>query len=79
MRIKFEMIADSVVRAKLESLDFDPEIAEKFAHELLELIASGTDLGAVWTNFQYDERHNNKVVGYDITGLPDCGSKPGRA
>ena len=41
MRIKFEMIADPVARAKLESLDFDPDIAERLAPELLELVGVG--------------------------------------
>jgi hypothetical protein len=79
VKIKFAMIADPVARARLESLDFDPDVAEEFAQELLELIGSGTDLGSVWTTFQYDEGDGNRVVGYDITELPARGSKPGRA
>jgi hypothetical protein len=79
MRIKFEMIADPVARAKLESLDFDPDIAERLALELLELLGAGTDLGSIWTNFQYDEADGNKVVSYEITGLPACGSALGLA
>lgn len=80
MRIKFDTIADPVARARLESLDFDPGIAEKFAHELLELVGAGDgDLGSVWTNFEYDEADGNKVVDYEITALPASVSKPGRA
>jgi hypothetical protein len=74
MKIRFEMIADPVARARLESLDFDPDIAEQFALELLELIGSGTDIGTIWTNFHYDEGDGYKVVGYDIAGLPACAS-----
>ena len=79
MKIRFEMIADPVARARLESLDFDPEIAEQFALELLELIGSGTDIGAISTTFLYDGEDGNKVVGYDMTGLPACASKRGSA
>lgn len=79
MKVKFEMVADPVVRAKLESLDFDPEVAERHAHELLELVGKGIDLASIWTNFQYDDENENRVVGYDITRLPVHASKPGRA
>ena len=51
MKVKLEMISDPVARARLESLDFDPDIAEQFALELLELIGSGTDIGSIWTTF----------------------------
>jgi hypothetical protein len=77
MKIRFEMIADPVARARIESLDFDPDIAEQFALELLELIGSGTDIRSIWTNFNYDEGDGNKVVGYDISGLPACASERG--
>jgi len=79
MKIKFEMISDPMARAMLETLDFDPDIAEQFALELLALVGAGTDLGAIWTTFQYHEVDGNRVVGYDITGLPARASKPGRA
>jgi hypothetical protein len=79
MKIKFDMISDPALQAKLESLDFDPEVAEQYALELLELVGGGTDLGSVWTNFHYDEKDGNRIVGYDVTRLPAHGSKPGQA
>jgi hypothetical protein len=48
MKIKFEMIADPVARARLELLDFGPDIAEQFAVELLELIGSENHLLSRW-------------------------------
>jgi hypothetical protein len=79
MRIKFDMISDPVKRAKLESHDFDPDVAEEFAHELLDLIGSGTDQGSVWTTFEYDSDDGNRVIGYDLTALPRNATTPGRA
>ena len=79
MKVTFDMIADPVTRTKLESLDFDPDVAQQFALELLQLVGAGGDLGSVWTNFEYDERYGNKVVGYHIVGLPANASEPGRA
>ncbi len=79
MKVKFDMIADPVARERLESLDFDPDVAERLALELLELVGTGGDLGSVWTTFEYDSGDRNRVVGYHITGLPANASKPGRA
>jgi hypothetical protein len=79
MKVNFGMVSDPVVRAKLETLDFAPEVAEQFALELLALIGADTDLGSFWTTFQYDEGDGNRVVGYDISRLPARASKLGRA
>jgi hypothetical protein len=63
MKIRFEMIADPMARAGLESLDFDRDIAEALALAPVELVGTGADLGWAWTTFEYDEGHCNKVVG----------------
>jgi hypothetical protein len=76
MKVTFDMIADPVARERLGSLDFHPDVAERLALELLELVSTGGDLGSVWTNFEYDEGDGNRVVGYDITELPTRASKP---
>lgn len=73
MKIKFETMADPVLRARLESLDFDSDIAERLALELLSIA------GRVWINLIYDSMDGNRVVDYEIVPLPDVGASAGRA
>lgn len=73
MKIKFETMADPVVRARLESLDFDPDIAERLVLELLSIASR------VWINFIYDAMDGNRVVGYEIMPLPEASTKTGQA
>jgi len=73
------MIPDATMRAKLESFDFDEEVAEQLAVDLLQLANTETDVGSIHIEFEYDPNDRNKVVGYSLPTLPPRTSKPGNA
>jgi len=73
------MIPDAAMRAKLESFDFDEEVAEQLAVDLLQLANTETDVGSIHIEFEYDPNDRNKVVGYSLPTLPPRASKPGNA
>ena len=79
MKLKFAMIHDAAMRARLESFDFDEEVAERLALDLLQLANTEADVGAIHIEFEYDPNDRNKVVGYSLPRLPARTSKPGQA
>jgi hypothetical protein len=79
MRLKFALISDAAMRAKLECFDFDEQVAEQLAVDLLQIADAQTDVGSIHIEFEYDPNDENRVVGYSIPTLPPRTSKPGNA
>jgi hypothetical protein len=69
MKLNFDFITNPAHRAKLESFDFDEEIAERFLRETMNCTAPDGNFPLVHVTFTYDENDNNRVVDYIIVPL----------
>ncbi len=69
MKLKFDFITNPVHRAKLESFDFDEEIAERFVRDIMNCTAPDGTVPPVHVTFTYDENDNTRVVDYIIVPL----------
>jgi hypothetical protein len=69
MKLNFDFIINQAHRAKLESLDFDKEIGERFVREIMNCTAPDGSFPPIHVTFTYDESANKRVVDYTVIAL----------
>jgi hypothetical protein len=69
MKLNFDFITNSAHRAKLESFEFDDEIAGRFLRDIMNCTEPDGRFLPVHVNFTYDENDSNRVVDYTVISL----------